>query len=115
MGKWAQQRRRGSDPLSDTPMILGPQPGDWFLELPPDGVYATLQTGVFPPGVVAWQSHWGWDGITFPTQTAATDSNSFTVVIAEPENTYHVQVRWFADLGGVIFSPWSSTEVYTEP
>ena len=115
MGKWAQQRRRGSDPLSGTPMNLGPKPGDWFIEAPPNGLFSDLQGGVFPPGVVAWQSHWGTDGITFPTQTDATDNHPFEVVSAQEGITYHVQVRWLADEGGVVFSPWSSTKVYTEP
>jgi hypothetical protein len=115
MGKWAQQRRRGSDPLGVTPMSLGPQPDDWFLELPPNGLFADLQAAVLPPGVVAWQSHWGTDGISFPNQTETTDANSFEVVAAVPETTYHVQVRWMAFLEGDIFSPWSSTKVYVEP
>ena len=96
-------------------MKTGPQPGDWFLGPRAMTLHAELQAGVFPPGVVAWQSHWGTDGITFPTQTDATDSNSFQVVDPQEDTTYHVQVRWLADPGGDIFSPWSSTKVYHEP
>jgi len=115
MGRWAQQRRRGSDPLGISRYSMGPLDSDWFLQAPPNGIFADLTGAAFPPGIGAWQIRWAYAESEWGEPLTPTDAPSVVVLSAEDATTYWVQARWFSDEfeGGP--SPWSPTKVYYEP
>jgi len=94
---------------------MGPLGSDWFLEEPPDGIFADLTGGTFPPGIEWWQLRWAYAESEWEEPLAPTQSHSVGFLAAEHDTTYWVQARWLLDGFEAGPSPWSATKEYYEP